>query len=118
VLGGCIAYFIGAHAFDELGRPVLAAIGVSDARIASSQALFERYGWLLVFASTVSPLSTKLTCIAAGAFGLPFVQFIPALVVGRALRFAILVVLLRYAGEQLEERLARRMPGRPREQVE
>ena len=118
VLGGCIAYLIGAHAFDELGRPVLAAIGVSDARIASSQVLFERYGWMLVFASTISPLSTKLTCIAAGAFGLPFVQFIPALVVGRALRFGILVVLLRYAGEQLEEQLARRMPGRPREQVE
>jgi membrane protein YqaA with SNARE-associated domain len=118
VLGGCIAYLIGAHAFDELGRTVLSAVGVSDARIASSQVMFERYGWMLVFASTISPLSTKLTCIAAGAFGLSFVQFILALVVGRALRFGILVVLLRYAGEWLEEWLARRMPARPREQTE
>jgi membrane protein YqaA with SNARE-associated domain len=118
VLGGCIAYLIGAHAFDELGRTMLAAVGVSDARIASSEALFDRYGWLLVFASTISPLSAKLTCIAAGAFGLPFVQFLPALAFGRALRFGILVVLLRYAGEQLAERLARRMPGRVPEEVQ
>jgi membrane protein YqaA with SNARE-associated domain len=118
VLGGCIAYLIGAHAFDELGRALLAALGVSDARIASSQVMFERYGWMLVFGSTISPLSTKLTCIAAGAFGLPFAQFIVALVVGRALRFGILVVLLRYAGERLAERLARHMPARPRQQLE
>src|SRR5688500_3013881 len=118
VLGGCIAYLIGVHAFDELGRTLLGALGVSDARIASSQVLFERYGWLLVFASTISPLSTKLTCMAAGAFWLPFVQFVPALFVGRAVRCGVLVVLLRYAGEHLAERLARRTDGRAREQVE
>ena len=115
VLGGCIAFLIGAHAFDEIGRATLSALGVSDARIASSEAMFERHGWLLVFASTISPLSTKLTCIAAGAFGLPFVQFIPALLVGRALRFGVLVVLLRVAGERLAERLARRTPTPARE---
>jgi membrane protein YqaA with SNARE-associated domain len=82
-------------------------LGVSDARIVSSEALFARHGWLLVFASTISPLSTKLTCIAAGAFGLPFVQFLPALIVGRALRFAVLTVLLRFTGERLMARLRR-----------
>jgi membrane protein YqaA with SNARE-associated domain len=110
VTGGCIAYLIGVHAFDELGRTLLAAVGVSDARIASSEKMFERHGWLLVFVSTISPLSTKLTCIAAGAFGLPVVQFIPALFVGRAIRFGVLMVLLRVAGEQLAERLGRRPP--------
>src|SRR6476620_10096682 len=78
-LGGCIAYLIGAHAFDALGRPMLSALGVGDARIAASEAAFARHGWLLVFLSTISPLSTKLTCIAAGAFGLPIAQFVPAL---------------------------------------
>ena len=70
--------------------------------------MFARHGWLLVFWSTVSPLSTKLTCIAAGAFGLPFIEFIPALVVGRVIRFAVLTVLLRFAGERLLARLVRR----------
>jgi membrane protein YqaA with SNARE-associated domain len=107
VVGGCIAYLIGAHAFDELGRTILSTLGVSDARIASSEVLFERHGWLLVFASTISPLSTKLTCIAAGAFGLPFAEFLPALIIGRALRFGVLLLLLRYAGERLMARLSR-----------
>jgi membrane protein YqaA with SNARE-associated domain len=115
VIGGCIAYLIGAHAFDELGRAMFSAMGVSDARIASSEAMFERHGWLLVFVSTISPLSTKLTCIAAGAVGLPLAQFIPALLVGRALRFGVLVVLLRFAGERLSQRLSRLTSARERE---
>jgi len=108
IAGGCIAYLIGAQAFEGLGHAMLSAFGVGEARIAASQSMFERHGWLLVFVSTVSPLSTKLTCIAAGAFGLPFVQFIPALVVGRMIRFSALTVLLRFAGERLALRLARR----------
>lgn len=108
VVGGCIAYFIGAHAFDALGRPMLSALGVTEARIAASEATFARHGWLLVFLSTISPLSTKLTCIAAGAVGLPIAQFFPALLVGRAIRFAVLTVLLRYAGERLSKQLSLR----------
>ena len=110
VAGGCIAYLIGVHAFDEVGRTIFGALGMSDARIASSEAMFERHGWKLVFLSTISPLSTKLTCIAAGAFGLPFAQFLPALLVGRALRFGLLTLLLRYAGEHLAERLSGKRP--------
>src|SRR5215207_1933563 len=110
VAGGCIAYLIGAHAFDALARGILSALGVSAAQIASSEAMFDRHGWLLVFVSTISPLSTKLTCIAAGAFGLPFAHFIPALAVGRAVRFAVLTVLLRFAGERLAARLSGKQP--------
>jgi membrane protein YqaA with SNARE-associated domain len=107
VAGGCIAYVIGARAFDGFGRDVLSMLGVSAATLASSEAMFDRHGWLLVFASTISPLSTKLACIAAGGFGLPFATFLPALVVGRAIRFAALTILLRFAGERLERRLAK-----------
>ena len=113
VAGGCIAYFIGLRAFDGFGRDVLSLLGVSDATLASSEAMFERHGWLLVFASTISPLSTKLTSIAAGGFGLPFAMFFPALVAGRALRFAVLTLLLRFAGERLMRRLARRKGAAP-----
>lgn len=108
VAGGCIAYLIGARAFDGLGRDILSLLGVSAATVASSEAMFARHGWLLVFASTISPLSTKLTSIAAGGFGLPFATFLPALIVGRAVRFAALTVILRFAGEKLQTRLARR----------
>ena len=108
IAGGCIAYLIGAHAFDALGRPMLSALGIGEARIAASEVAFARHGWWLVFLSTITPLSTKLTCVAAGAFGLPVIQFLPALLVGRALRFGVLTVLLRFAGERLADRVSRR----------
>jgi len=108
VAGGCIAYLIGAQAFDGIGRAVLATLGVSDARLAASEAMFARHGWLIVFVATISPLSTKLTCIAAGAFGLALPQFLPALVIGRAIRFTVLTVLFRFAGERMLAWSARR----------
>lgn len=103
--GGCLAYLVGAQGFESVGRPILSALGVTDATLVSSAGLFERHGWLLVFVATISPLSTKLTCIAAGAFGLPIPQFLPALVVGRAIRFSALTLLLRFAGERLRSRI-------------
>jgi membrane protein YqaA with SNARE-associated domain len=105
VAGGCLAYLIGAQAFESVGRPILSALGVTEARLVATAGLFARHGWMLVFVATISPLSTKLTCIAAGAFGLPIPEFLPALVVGRAIRFAVLTVLLRFAGEGLRSRL-------------
>jgi membrane protein YqaA with SNARE-associated domain len=81
---------------------------VSEATLASSAGMFARHGWMLVFIATISPLSTKLTCIAAGAFALPLPQFLPALVAGRAIRFAALTLLLRFAGERIESRLLHR----------
>lgn len=108
IAGGCIAYLIGAEAFEGLGRSILATLGVSAARLASTETMFEQHGWMLVFVATISPLSTKLTCIAAGAFGLPLPQFLPALIVGRALRFAVLTVLFRFAGERIEARFTRK----------
>jgi len=87
---------------------MLSALGIGEAKIAASEVAFARHGWWLVFVSTISPLSTKLTCVAAGAFGLPVVQFLPALLIGRAIRFAVLTVLLRFAGDELAERLSRR----------
>ena len=108
IAGGCIAYVIGVTAFEGLGQTILSMLGVSQATLASSEAMFERHGWLLVFTSTISPLSTKIVSIVAGGLGLPFTTFLPALVIGRIIRFAALTVILRFAGERLAQRLARR----------
>ena len=111
IAGGCLAYLIGAQAFDTIGHRVLSTLGVSEATLASSAGMFERHGWMLVFIATISPLSTKLTCIAAGAFALPLPQFLPALMAGRALRFAVLALLLRFAGERIQSRLLKPRGG-------
>ena len=110
--GGLIAYAIGVYAFDSIGMPLVSLLGVSPERWASMEGLFLRRGALLVLLSTMSPLSTKLVCIGGGAFGVPFLPFLGALAVGRAARFAIIGLIVRFAGDRLIARLERKL-GRP-----
>ena len=101
-LGGVIAWLIGVHAFEEVGRPLLHLLGIEDGTIASSERLFDERGWMIVAFATVTPIPSKLVCIAAGAFGVPFLPFTLALGGGRGVRFAVIAFGVRYAGERLE----------------
>lgn len=107
VVGGLIAFAIGAYAFEEVGRPLLSILGIGDATLERSRTLFERHGWKLVILSTVSPLPTKLVSIAAGAFGVPLPHFLFGITVGRAARFFGVALVLRFAGEKLTARIER-----------
>jgi membrane protein YqaA with SNARE-associated domain len=115
-IGGMFAFWIGAYAFDSVGRPLFDLFGVSADRLASLEGLFARRGAELILFSTLTPLSTKLVCIAAGAFGVAFPEFALALLAGRAARFLIIGLVVRYAGEGLMRRLERRL-GKSIEQV-
>jgi membrane protein YqaA with SNARE-associated domain len=99
--GGIIAWLIGVHAFEELGRPILHLLGIEDGTIASSERLFDRRGWLIVLSATVTPIPSKLVCIAAGAFGVPFLPFTLALGIGRGLRFTLIALGVKFAGERI-----------------
>jgi membrane protein YqaA with SNARE-associated domain len=114
--GGLVAFAIGAFAFDSIGQPLVSFFGVGPARWAQLESLFRRHGALLVVLSTLSPLSTKFVCIGAGAFGVPFAPFALALAAGRAGRFAIVGLVLRYAGHRLVARMERKL-GRKIEAV-
>jgi len=105
LLGGIVAYLIGAHAFESVGRPLLELVGISERTLAASEGQFARRGWALVALSTVSPLSSKLVCLAAGAFGMPFWVFGLALLAGRAARFMAVATLVRYAGPAVLRRM-------------
>ena len=108
-VGGLAAYAIGAFAFESIGHPLVRLFGMSDARWASLEGLFVRRGALLVVLSTLSPLSTKFVCIGAGAFGVPFLPFALALAAGRALRFAVVGLVVRFAGDRLNAWMERRL---------
>ena len=109
IAGGLIAYAIGAFAFDSVGRPLIGFFGVGPARWAQLEGLFHRHGAMLVLLSTVSPLSTKLVCIGAGAFGVPFWPYVLALALGRIGRFAVLGLIVRFAGDRLVARLEKKL---------
>ena len=112
-IGGVIAWLIGANAFEELGRPILHLLGIEDSTIARSEGLFDRRGWMIVLLATVTPVPSKLVCIAAGAFGVPFIPFALALGFGRGARFALIGLGVRLAGERIE-RWKRRWTRRSR----
>jgi membrane protein YqaA with SNARE-associated domain len=101
ILGGCVAYWIGAAAFLALGKPLLAMIGVSDATLASAMTLLARHGAWFVLGSTLTPLSTKAVSIGAGAVGVPFPVFALALGLGRSIRFSVVALLARAGGGAL-----------------
>lgn len=100
-VGGFIAYAIGAQGVAQGGAALLEWSGVGTGALERYRPLFEKHGWKLVLFSTLSPLPTKLVCIGAGTFGVPFWQFAIALFAGRAARFMTVGLLLRFAGERI-----------------
>ena len=106
-IGGFIGYAIGAQAVAGGGAAMLDWIGVGRHVLEARRPLFEEHGWKLVVLSTVSPLPTKLICIGAGTFGVPFPAFALALFVGRGARFVVVGLLLRFAGERITRWVAR-----------
>lgn len=102
VLGAMIAWAIGYFAFDTIGLSVLGLVGFDAADAERYRDTFAKHGWLLLFLSTVTPVSTKLVSIAAGAFGLSFVPFLLILGAGRAIRYVVLALVVVYAGHKLQ----------------
>ena len=109
ILGGAIAFLIGAYAFEEVGRPLFGFFGVGAEGLAEVERLLVRWGWAMVIVSATTPISTKLVCIAAGAFGVPFLPFLGALALGRTARFAIVAAIVYFAGARLDAWLKRRL---------
>jgi membrane protein YqaA with SNARE-associated domain len=111
-VGGIIAYTLGSYFFSTLSDTALNWFVTDSAQWESRRAQFESKGWMLVALSTVSPFSTKMVCLAAGAFGVPFPEFSLALLGGRAARFLAVGLVLKFAGGRLRAILERWL-GRP-----
>lgn len=100
-IGGSIAlYWVGATALAQLSGWMSEWIGVGAGDLTSMQQILDRWGWLAIFASTMSPLSTKLTSVASGAFGVPFAGFAAALSAGRITRVLVFAYLVRHGGAE------------------
>ncbi|MGV3708275.1 MAG: YqaA family protein [Gemmatimonas sp.] len=100
-IGGSVAlYWVGAKALAQLSSWLTDWIGVGAGDLTLMQQILDRWGWLAIFASTMSPLSTKLTSVASGAFGVPFAAFAAALSAGRLTRVLIFAYLVRHGGAE------------------
>jgi membrane protein YqaA with SNARE-associated domain len=108
VIGSVLLYFLGREALDLVEQPLARVVGLSRSTLGEYRATLARYGAWAIFASTMSPLSTKLTSIASGAVGVPFVEFVVALSAGRLTRTLVFAWLVRHGGAEAVARWVRR----------
>ncbi|SUZ30814.1 hypothetical protein ROE7235_00541 [Roseibaca ekhonensis] len=108
VAGGLLGYWIGAGAFELVGRPVLEFYG-KDAYFAEFSARYAEWGAWAVLIAGVTPFPYKVITILSGATALSLPVFIVASIVARALRFFIVAALLWKFGAPIRDFIERRL---------
>lgn len=98
ILGSIALYWTGALALAHISGPMSEWLGIGASSMSRMHEILDRYGWLAVVASIFTPLSTKLTSVASGAFGVPFAAFLPALTAGRLTRVMLIAYVVRHGG--------------------
>lgn len=93
VLGGAFGYAIGAFAFDEIGRPILASLG-KTAQMDEFNTRFNDYGVWAVLIAGLTPFPYKVITIMSGWTGLSFWVFMITSAVARGGRFFLVAALL------------------------
>lgn len=108
VLGGLLGYAIGALAYEQLGRPILDALGKGEAMEAFS-GRFNDFGFWAVLTAGVTPFPYKVITIMSGWTGMPLVTFIATSILARGLRFFFVAFLLWKFGAPMRDFIERRL---------
>ncbi len=113
LIGSVVLYIAGAEALAWLEGPVSRFFALTPASMNAYRETLAQYGAWAIFASTMSPLSTKLTSIASGAAGVPFGDFLFALTAGRLTRALVIAWLVRHGGADAVARFTKHTPVPP-----
>jgi len=108
VIGGAFGYAIGYFFFEALGEPILRLYGKADSFHTFTQ-WFNDWGVWIIIGKGMTPFPYKVLTIAAGVAHMPFLQFMAASVVARAMRFYLVAGLLYYFGEPIREFIEKRL---------
>lgn len=108
VIGGLLGYAIGALAYQELGQPILEALGKGDA-MEAFRTRFNDFGFWAVLTAGVTPFPYKVITIMSGVTSMPLATFIATSILARGLRFFILAALLHKFGAPIRDFIERRL---------
>jgi len=108
VLGGIAGYAIGALFYDQIGAPILAALGKADA-MAEFNTRFNDLGFWPVLIAGLTPFPYKVITIMSGWTGLPLGTFLVTSIIARGIRFFVIAALLRQFGAPLRDFIERRL---------
>lgn len=109
VAGGLAGYAIGALAFEQVGLPILTALGKG----AAVEAFNTRYNgmgvWMVAIGGGLTPFPFKVITIMSGWTGLALDTFIVTALIARASRFFIVAALLWKFGPPIRDFIERRL---------
>ncbi len=112
MVGALVGYFLGHYAFEAL-KPLFAALGMLPAiesGIVTVQAKMAESPWA-VFAFLVlggfMPIPMKVFTWASGIVGVPMLQYVLSMLIGRGKRVYLLALAIRLGGEKAETALRR-----------
>lgn len=108
VLGGMLGYAIGALAYEQLGQPILAALGKADA-MAEFSTRFNDFGFWAVLTAGVTPFPYKVITIMSGWTGMPLATFVATSILARGLRFFVVAALLWKFGAPVRDFIEKRL---------
>ncbi|MGR3839614.1 MAG: YqaA family protein [Cognatishimia sp.] len=108
VLGGIAGYAIGALAFEQLGQPILEALGKGEAAEAFNTR-FNDFSFWAVLGAGITPFPYKVITIMSGWTGMPMATFIVTSIIARGLRFFIVAALLWKFGAPVRDFIERRL---------
>jgi membrane protein YqaA with SNARE-associated domain len=108
VVGGLFGYAIGFFAFEQVGQPILASLGKSEA-MAEFSAQFNGVGFWAVLIAGITPFPYKVITIMSGWTAMPLWTFVITSIVARGLRFYLVALLLWKFGEPIRDFIERRL---------
>ncbi|MDC0737041.1 DedA family protein [Cognatishimia sp. SS12] len=108
VLGGLLGYGIGAFAYEQIGQPILDALGKGDA-MAAFNTRFNDFGFWAVLGAGITPFPYKVITIMSGWSGMPLVTFVATSILARGLRFFIVAGLLWGFGAPIRNFIEKRL---------
>ena len=108
VLGGILGYAIGYYLYDTIGQPILKFYGKEGA-LDGFIKFVQDYGVPAVIIKGATPIPYKVVTIAAGVGKMPFLSFIGASIIARAMRFYLVAGLLYYFGEPIRDFIEKRL---------
>jgi len=108
VLGGMLGYAIGAFAYQEIGQPILTALGKGEAMAAFSTR-FNDFGFWAVLTAGVTPFPYKVITIMSGWTAMPLGTFIATSILARGIRFFLVAALLWKFGAPVRDFIERRL---------
>lgn len=100
VVGGAIAYMIGAWLWDSLGLWIINTFSNYELIETAIKPMFSKYGILIIVLTAVTPIPYKLLALWLGFIGYPMWIFIGVSAIFRTGRFATIAALLYFFQER------------------